>query len=261
MCDHTFSSSIEKEYEKLNLPVDFFSRVSSKEKIQNNPEAIITEIKKNASSIKVLQILGGEPTISKNCFDLCTWLVNNGHSKNIFLKINTNGIVLSEQWIDLCKKFYRVQWSFSIDAVGKLNYYIRYPTPWEAICKNVERIKKEKFYHVMIQSTTHAMNVHYLPEIWQWVKQQQIHHIFPPVESPNAIQIYTLTKNQRQALEEKYFQFPEFKKEIGDNVLNHLNSRPQTSNKDLLYFINKLDSIRPLKLVDVNYFFKKEYLN
>ena len=262
MCDHTFSSSVEKDYEKLNLPVDFFSRLNSKEKIINDPVAIIDEIKKHAGSIRGLQILGGEPTVSQNCHDLCSWLVEHGYSKQIFLKINTNGIVLSQQWIDICKKFYRVQWSFSVDGTGDLNRYIRYPTPWDTLCKNLERAKKEKFFHYMVQSTTHAMNVHYLPELWTWVKEQGLHHMIPPpVESPNAIQIYTLTNKQREALEEKYSKFPEFKKEVGDYILGYLNARPQKDNKDLLYFISKLDTIRPFKFSDVNEFFKEEYLN
>jgi MoaA/NifB/PqqE/SkfB family radical SAM enzyme len=260
MCDHTFSSSIEKEYEKLNLPLSFFARVNSNNKIINDPNSIINEIKKHADSIKVLQILGGEPMLSDNCYNLLNYLNKEGHSNHIFLKINTNGITLPERYIDICKKFYKVQWTFSIDAFNELNHWIRYPTRWEKLCKNLERIKKENFYHVMIQSTVHAMNAHYLPELYDWVKQQKLHHYTIIVDEPNKISISCLTKKQRQALEKKYSKFVQFKKDHGDKILSHLNNKEQIKNTDLIYFIKKLEKERPSNFSDINEFFTEEFI-
>jgi len=112
----------------------------------------------------------------------------------------------------------------------------------------------------MIQSTVHAMNVHYLPELWDWAKQQELHHHTIIVNAPNEISISSLTEKQRQALEKKYSISLQFKKEHGDKILIHLNNNKKTKNTDLIYFIKQLEKIRPSKFSVVNKFFSEEFI-
>lgn len=257
MCDASFSSSIEKEYANLNLPNIFLARNQTNEKVVKNFPVIFEELKKHASSIKILQLLGGEPTISKDCLEILEWLVDNKYSENIFLKINTNGIVLPDKWIEVCKKFYKVQWSVSVDATGDLNTWIRYPTNWQKLQDNLKKITEQNFYYTMINTTVHAMNVHFLPELYQWTKEKNLPLNFVMAYSPKEITVHVLNESQRKSLKEKYTANKEWMQVYGAVVLKLIEEHPMIDNKKLLHFIEILEKVRPTLFEKVNPYFKK----
>jgi glutamate-1-semialdehyde 2,1-aminomutase len=60
--------------------------------------------------------------------------------KDIVLLLNTNCSNLTDKFLNILSKFDKVSINGSIDGFGELNDYIRYPSHWEKISANFEKL-------------------------------------------------------------------------------------------------------------------------
>jgi hypothetical protein len=255
MCDSSFSTAIEQEYKKLNLPASFMTKIQpQKQADATEIQQTLEDIKSSAHNIKMIQLLGGEPTLQKPCYDILQWLIENKHSENIAIKINTNGINLSQNWLSMAQYFKSWQWTFSIDATGDLNTWIRYPTRWDTLTENINKARASGST-VIAKTTIHAMNVHFLPELWSWAQQQNLYWMYHFVEDPQDISVSVLTPAQRKQLIEKYNQYPEFVLSHGADIIKFVSSMPDRDPEPLLNFIQTLTPHRPGPFDQVNPYF------
>lgn len=126
-------------------------------------------------NIEAINFLGGEPLVVQEHY---TWLENiieQGYSKNISLFYNTNGTTLPLDLFKIWSQFKHVNLGLSIDAIGDLAYYVRHPTKWKVIEKNIEKLadysKTYKNIHVQTHVTLSVLNLHDLPNLLLWCKQ------------------------------------------------------------------------------------------
>ena len=129
-----------------------------------------------------MYLLGGEPFLAPEHYDLLQYCVDNNYSKNIVLRYNTNcTIPISSKTLRLWEHFKFVDMQLSIDAVEEQNDYIRYPSKWETIMKFTDFIDKETPENIGggIFSTVSITNVYYLPELMDWVDSQNFKKITP----------------------------------------------------------------------------------
>ena len=98
-----------------------------------------------------MNIIGGEPTIIKEFYELLEFCYKNNTLKNKIVLIhsnmtNTNKNISS--WLGSMR-----QWTItaSIDAVGLRNHYIRYPSNWNSIKKSIEELKNHEKLPAEIQ--------------------------------------------------------------------------------------------------------------
>ena len=101
----------------------------------NSPENNLTwtNLFSIADTVEEIYLTGGEPTIIKQQHKLLDYFIENKIAKNIKLKYNTNLTNVRKHLISRWKNFQKVQLNCSIDAVGDLNKYIRYPSDWKKI--------------------------------------------------------------------------------------------------------------------------------
>ena len=120
--------------------------------------------------LSMLYITGGETTLVKKNFDLLHKLVNEGHSKNIALIINSNMTNDKSLFYDLISQFKRVLFFVSIDGVGKIQEYIRYPSNWEQISSNFTKVVERKTDNLTIKvaPVVQIMNLGNLPELFEY---------------------------------------------------------------------------------------------
>ena len=90
-------------------------------------------------TIELLYLTGGEPTLIQQNFDLLQKLIAMGRSKEVNISINTNLTNTIPKFYDLLSNFKTVALYASIDGYGAMQEYLRYPSKWEAIDKNVKR--------------------------------------------------------------------------------------------------------------------------
>lgn len=126
---------------------------------------------------------GGEPLLSKTNFFILEQLIANKNT-DCFIAFTTNGsIIPSEYQISLLKQFKNLNFNLSIDGIGKVFEYLRYPLSWEAMLTTIEFCKQMQI-SVSASYTVSNLNVMYHTETTQWFKDNSIPYINNIVHSP-----------------------------------------------------------------------------
>jgi len=110
---------------------------------------------------------GGEPTIIKRNLDYINKIITSGQSRNVELIFTTNATNINQNFIDIGKNFKSVSYNVSIDAVGELANYIRYPSNWQTINDNLKKIGTG----VSLNTTIQWLNMTRLNEIFEFIEK------------------------------------------------------------------------------------------
>lgn len=116
---------------------------------------------------------GGEPTIIKRNLDYIDKIIDKGHAKNVELIFTTNATNINKKFIEDSKKFKSVSFNVSIDATGDLANYIRNPSDWETIERNMNTLY-DSGMGVSFNTTIQWLNMTKLNEIFDFLKQSKI---------------------------------------------------------------------------------------
>ena len=103
-------------------------------------EQLWNGINKNLLDIEEITFVGGEPTLHDEIYNLLGRLVQQKLSGNIRLKITTNLTNIQSRFLALFPYFKNIVINGSIDAVGITNDYIRYPSDWSIIDRNIDKL-------------------------------------------------------------------------------------------------------------------------
>jgi MoaA/NifB/PqqE/SkfB family radical SAM enzyme len=86
--------------------------------------------------VRRLYFIGGEPLLVKEVGDLLRRLIDAGISRNMMIAVVSNGTVTGS-WLELIPHFKGLELAISIDGFGKQYDYIRYPSKWEKLVRNL----------------------------------------------------------------------------------------------------------------------------
>lgn len=234
-------------------------------------------------NVRVINFIGGEPLVVQEHYDWLEHIVEQGWSQNIELHYNTNGTTIPDRLLEIWDKFRGVVLSLSIDAIGDLAYYVRFPSKWRVIEKNVKKLKEFSRTRTGVIVHTHVtlsmLNLHDLPNILEWCKQQydDWHYTwdwgnhgyqnclphFNIVDHPSHLHISNLPEDRKREmntmLEQQYEKFkninlPEWEQWAVDNIINLKNILNQpASNDEWQIFIDNTrasDKFRNVNIVD-----------
>jgi MoaA/NifB/PqqE/SkfB family radical SAM enzyme len=145
--------------------------------------------------IKMLSFVGGEPLYEKFNFDILERLIDVGNV-NCFISLVTNGSTqLTKNQIDTLSKFKNLNFCLSIDGVGPVFEYLRYPLKWSTLLDNI-RLYKSLGIKLSVSYTISNLNVLYYKETVKWFADNNLkfNHIvvyspeyFHPSVLPDAI--------------------------------------------------------------------------
>lgn len=105
----------------------------------------------NLSNIKFLYITGGEPSLISKNFELLEKLISNGYSKNISLMINSNLTNDKTYFFDLLSEFKHTIFLASIDGYNHVQEYLRYPSDWNQIDKNINKLVNRNSNNIVLK--------------------------------------------------------------------------------------------------------------
>jgi len=124
-------------------------------------------------NLKQVYFAGGEPLMIREHKLFLEEIIRQGYADKILVRYNTNGLLVDDAIIDLWSKFKKVKVGFSIDAIGDRNYYIRYPSDWSIIEKNLHRLDNTPDnIQVSIATAIQILNIKHLPKFAKWKIQQ-----------------------------------------------------------------------------------------
>lgn len=172
MCSPHSSSMIERDYRKLrDADSDEYDRLIG----MNFPTQVGWEedsrgweqICKCIPHLKKLSFTGGEPTLIESNLRFLEQCATSGHASNMYAKFTTNMTNINQSLIDTISCFGSVKIDMSIDGVGAVQEYIRYPSNWNKTKQNVARVMDLDMSMRLSQVlTVQILNVLQLPEVF-----------------------------------------------------------------------------------------------
>jgi len=117
--------------------------------------------------------------------------------ENLNLMVITNCThSINEKWKYFLSKAKRVHIAISIDAIGKVNDYIRQYSKWEEVEKNLQEInefaKTSSEIFISINCTVGIYNVNKTKELEDYMKERNIHYYFNPLKYPEYQSLHFL---------------------------------------------------------------------
>jgi len=129
-------------------------------------------------NLKQVYFAGGEPLMIKEHKMFLEEIIRQGYADRILVRYNTNGLLISDDIINLWKQFKLVKVGFSIDALTDRNHYIRYPSDWDTIESNLRKLDDTPDnIHVSIATAIQILNIKHLPDFARWKIQQNYRKI------------------------------------------------------------------------------------
>jgi sulfatase maturation enzyme AslB (radical SAM superfamily) len=152
-CFPGYSSQMAKDVESNEQLTKFHPILTEDLNQWYTTETYRENIEGQFDNIRQLYITGGEPTIIQENYKLLESLIQSGKHSNITLLINTNMTNLQGKWVDLLKQFKSVILFPSVDGVGDMQEYLRYPSNWEQIERNFSALIGLNLPNVQIRPT------------------------------------------------------------------------------------------------------------
>ena len=116
--------------------------------------------------VKRVFMTGGEPTIIKRNLEYIGKIIKSGRSQEVELIFTTNATNINKKFIEISKQFKSISYNVSIDGVGELARYIRYPSDWNTIENNLRNLE----HGVSINTTIQWLNMTRLNEIFHYIE-------------------------------------------------------------------------------------------
>lgn len=225
---------------------------------------------KNIDQVELVYSTGGEPTLAEGFYRFMDLCIDNGRASNITVKLNTNLTNFPTRLIERLEKFNGVILNISVDAVGPLARYIRYPSDWKTIDKNINLVDQlvfEKKWTATIHTTVQILNVTRLIELFEYIKKLKAIDCFPflnILDHPNYLNVRVLPEKVKEEIAYELNSWyvknlPLLKDTTAANWINHLpgliNYMLGENHQNLLPVLAKktarLDELRKEKLSEV----------
>ena len=172
MCSPWNSYIIGKDWKKMGRTYNEVSAILE-DKWYASPNTF-QMLKEALPHVRVIFTTGGEPMLVKEHLQILEMIIDEGHADHILLRYNSNQTVIPEKIIKLWKHFQTVTFNCSIEAYGPLNDYIRYPSKWENLEKNIYLLDEissvNKHIEIYIHTTLQAYNLTRIPELLSYLR-------------------------------------------------------------------------------------------
>ena len=125
-----------------------------------------------SKNITLLTVIGGEPTVIPEFYELLDYCHNNGTLKDKEITIVTNLTNTNPkmtQWLPAMKKW--KIWA-SLDGIGDTTEYIRYPSNFNKVKENLQYYKRMLDEHgngsIVFSPAIQLLNIHQLDDMLKW---------------------------------------------------------------------------------------------
>lgn len=224
MCSQMYSHSIGKELIKMgDADPDFLRWVKKESGVLNNWTGELDvvydwfkndKIKKSifehvSQNVNAFNVIGGEPTVISEFFELLEYCYNQGTLGNKTIGICTNVTNVNPRltdWLPALKNFTIFP---SVDGVGDRQEYIRYPSRWSKVVENLnfyqQIIKESKKGQMVFQPSIQVLNIDMLDgmiDFFLSYEKSQISFV-SYVQYPLICNYHFLPKDYKQAAAER----------------------------------------------------------
>ncbi|MGZ3694155.1 MAG: twitch domain-containing radical SAM protein [Bdellovibrionota bacterium] len=175
MCSPVSSKKLVKDFQEIypDAATDFakMGEISWHKDI-----SLLTGILAHADDLREAHFAGGEPFLIPEVASIITKLAERPDAKNISLSFNSNLTHIPENLFALFPRFRGVRLVASIDGLGAVNDYIRYPSKFREIEANLERLherrKEWNLREVCFNVTVQIHNIFEVPVLVNYLAEK-----------------------------------------------------------------------------------------
>ena len=149
----------------------------------------------NSTQFRVLNFRGGEPFYNKALYKILDSMPLES-CQNTVIHLSTNATQWNDQWRKVLGKFRLVRVMLSIDAVGDLYEYIRYPAKWADTERNVFDMLKCSNFKPMVHAVVQNLNVSRIGELVDWCSDAGLYLEFDQLLYPRHLRVNNLPRAQ-----------------------------------------------------------------
>ncbi len=185
-----------------------------------------SDLEIHAKTVKKINIVGGEPLLIDQHYLFLEKMVKSDFSKKVELEYNTNLTILPQKALELWSQFKNVRIGVSLDGFGTNNSYIRHPSKWDLIVKNLKRLDQaDGPFERWISATIQSLNAFEITDLIQWKvnesgllnfnKSKRLPILTThALHRPEFLSLKSLPQKTKQDVSDHYFQFIESTREM-----------------------------------------------
>ena len=158
-------------------------------------------------SAQRISLAGGEPFFDPRTFEILEKLIEQ-NNVDCFISLVTNGnIKLKKVQLDLLAKFKNLNICISIDGIGPVFEYLRWPGKWSNLCENVE-LFRQITNNISVSYTISSLNILYYQETVDWFHDQGLLYNHNIVSFPNWLSLDCMPIEIKKLLSNNTFATP-----------------------------------------------------
>jgi len=252
-CQPAFSAPIGREINKFNIvaPIQLNWTPGAASIDQIN----IDTLHKNTS----VYFQGGEPTIMPEVMDFMKRCLAKNQT-DFFLTMCTNGVTLSDEFLDVISNFPNTNFSISLDGYSKINDYWRSGTKWDKIINNTRQLQS-RGHSISINTVPGIYNVTNLHLLFEFLDREfaftaiylQVNNLAWQSAFNHPLKDLVIESMQKCMQTSVYHSNGKSCKSGIDSIYNHYINNPVcdvASLKDFFAYNDQLDRARGTKLID-----------
>lgn len=168
---HLIAVSDSRLFDKSALEVDFsLEQMPNWSEIPHFWQSVSLAI----PYLETLSFAGGEPTLLPEVHSLLRQCVESGHSKKIHVFLSSNFTYINKELVELSTQFNPFEFIASIDGVGPVQEYIRFPSKWSVVAENFIKVKEhlhQDRVKLLVNLTLQMYNILTFTEVLDWIEQ------------------------------------------------------------------------------------------
>jgi MoaA/NifB/PqqE/SkfB family radical SAM enzyme len=157
-----------------------------------------------APSLRHIYFSGGEPLVSSALDKILSKLIENGYSKNIILRFDTNLSVINSKIIDKFSNFKRIDFCVSLDEIDKRYELIRFPGKYSTLIENIKTVKSKNMSINYLSSCVGISSIYSMIRITELSETLSIPVTFRFLEAPSWLDLRNLPKSAKQEIIDTY---------------------------------------------------------
>ena len=242
MCNSLASSAVSSEHVKLGW--------IKKHVVTEQDEEMLSTLNQ-FDSLKSVSILGGEFFLSKLNLEILDQLID----KKLEVKLTTNATELTSAHLDKLKKIHKLELTVSVDGIGPIYEFIRYPASWDTVNANINNLKKIlPQASLAINTVVQPLNIQFVDELIHYANQHRIGIRFHLLTRPRWLAWNILTQDESLLLVNHLKQkllsarMSRFQRESVEKFMQHL-SQSKFDPELRALFVKKMSAVLTLRKV------------
>lgn len=263
-CDPVSSSQIHKEGKSITDAPNFFKSSMSTADTMVQWWSTITfkqSLQRLLPTTELVWLSGGEPTLVDEGHALIQRLIDTDRAKDTKLRYVINLTNLTEKFINQFEQFKSVDFHCSIDGINDVNYYMRYPSDFGTLEKNLSRLTETNANLICLIHTVSNLNIYRVPDVIDWLedfnkdKSNKVKLNLNPVNKPDLFHPSILDDHTKQIVYNKLTNYKTNQKNTKElqslcNIMMQENTHKNYLQKSFYKYITAVDKLRGQNILD-----------